>query len=74
MKNIRQTKSYVCLHLGLNKSAEDLEIKNTNLWIYSDYDHDKAVQNYIDNPKSDFPVVYVSFPSAKDDDWSEKVI
>ena len=72
MKNIRQTKSYVCLHLGLNKSAEDLEIKNTNLWIYSDYDHDKAVQNYIDNPKYDFPVVYVSFPSAKDNDWSEK--
>ena len=72
MKNIRQTKSYVCLHLGLNKSAEDLEIKNTNLWIYSDYDHDKAVQNYLDNPKSDFPVVYVSFPSAKDDKWSEE--
>ena len=72
MKNIRQTKSYVCLHLGLNKSAEDLDIKNTNLWIYFDYDHDKAVQNYIDNPKSDFPVVYVSFPSAKDNDWSEK--
>ena len=72
MKSIRQTKSYVCLHLGLNKSAEDLEIKNTNLWIYSDYDHDKAVQNYIDNPKSDFPIVYVSFPSAKDNDWSEK--
>ena len=67
MKNIRQTKSYVCLHLGLNKPAEDLEVKNTNLWIYSDYDHDKAVQNYLDNPKSDFPVVYVSFPSAKDD-------
>ena len=72
MKNVRQTKSYVCLHLGLNKSAEDLEIKNTNLWIYSDYNHDKAVQNYIDNPKSDFPVVYVSFPSAKDDKWSEQ--
>ena len=72
MKKIRQTKSYVCLHLGLNKSAEDLEIKNTNLWIYSDYDHDKVVQNYIDNPKSDFPVVYVSFPSAKDDKWSEE--
>tara|TARA_B100002051_G_C16721465_1_gene632691 strand:+ start:330 stop:1913 length:1584 start_codon:yes stop_codon:yes gene_type:complete len=72
MKNIRQTKSYVCLHLGLNKSAEDLEIKNTNLWIYSDYDHDKVVQKYINNPKSDFPVVYISFPSAKDAKWSEK--
>ena len=69
---VKQTKSYVCLHLGLNKSAEDLGIKNTNLWIYPDYDHDKVVQNFIDNPESDFPVVYVSFPSAKDESWNKK--
>ena len=69
---VQQTKSYVCLHLGLNKSAEDLGIKNTNLWIYPDYDHDKVVQNFIDNPESDFPVVYVSFPSAKDESWNKK--
>ncbi|MBA66006.1 MAG: FAD-dependent oxidoreductase [Candidatus Marinimicrobia bacterium] len=72
MKTIQQTKSYVCLHLGLNQSATDLKIKNTNLWIYPGYDHDNAVEKYIQNPESEFPVVYVSFPSAKDDSWNEK--
>ena len=71
-KSIEQTKSYVCLHMGLNKSANDLGLSNTNLWIYPDYNHDKAVNNYIDNPEADFPVVYVSFPSAKDGAWDEK--
>ena len=71
-KSIEQTKSYVCLHMGLNKSANDLGLSNTNLWIYPDYNHDKVVNNYIDNPEADFPVVYVSFPSAKDGAWDEK--
>jgi all-trans-retinol 13,14-reductase len=72
LKSIEQTKSYVCLHMGLNKSANDLGLSNTNLWIYPDYDHDKAVKKYIENPEADFPVVYVSFPSAKDGAWDEK--
>ena len=72
LKDIKQTKSYVCLHLGLDRSAEDLGLKNTNLWVYPHYDHDRAVQEYIDDPENDFPVVYVSFPSAKDESWSEK--
>ena len=72
LKNIKQTKSYVCLHLGLKKSAKDLKLKNTNLWIYPGYDHDLSVKNYLDNPESEFPLVYVSFPSAKDDTWDEK--
>ncbi len=71
LNTIQQTKSYVCLHLGINKSIKDLNIKNTNLWIYPDYGHDEIVQRYIDNPKSEFPVVYVSFPSAKDDAWDK---
>ena len=72
MNTIRQTKSYACLHLGLNQSAKDLKLENTNLWIYPGYDHDISVEKYIQNPQSEFPVVYVSFPSAKDDTWDDK--
>ncbi len=67
-----QTKSYVCLHLGLNRTAKDLALKNTNLWIYPGYDHDKSVENYINDQNADFPVLYVSFPSAKDEEWDHK--
>jgi len=68
---VEQTESYVCLHVGLNKSAKDLLKGNTNLWIYPSYDHDKNVHDYTVNPDADFPVVYVSFPSAKDEAWDE---
>jgi len=71
LDSIEQTESYVCLHLGLNKSAEELKLGKTNLWIYPGYDHDRNVQEFINNPEKDFPVVYVSFPSAKDDAWNE---
>ena len=71
LKKINQTESYVCLHIGLNKSAKDLGLTNTNLWIYPGYDHDQNVNSYIENQATDFPVVYVSFPSAKDKAWNE---
>ena len=72
MDKVKQTGSYVCLHIGLNKSIQDMMIKNTNLWIYPGYDHDQSLKKYLDNPRSEFPLVYISFPSAKDDSWDEK--
>ena len=72
LTTVQQTKSYVCLHLGLNRSAKDLALKNTNLWIYPGYDHDKSVEDYINDQSADFPVLYVSFPSAKDEEWDQK--
>jgi all-trans-retinol 13,14-reductase len=58
--------------MGLNKSSEELKIDNTNLWIYPSYDHDKNVSTFLNDVEKDFPVVYVSFPSAKDPAFSEK--
>ena len=66
LKTVQPTASYVCLYIGLNKSAEELDLKNTNLWIYPDYNHDENVANYMKDQKAELPVVYVSFPSAKD--------
>ncbi len=71
INNVKQTESYVCLHLGIDRPFKDLGIKNTNLWIYPEYDHDKSVDKFLDNSSLDFPVLYISFPSAKDGLWNE---
>lgn len=71
IENVKSTESYICLYLGLNKSAKDLNFKNTNLWIYPGYDHDNNVQNYLKDNTSELPVVYVSFPSAKDPEFQK---
>ena len=72
LKNVRQSGSYVCLYIGLNKSATELGLKNTNLWIYPSYDHDKNVANYQADQSAEFPVLYISFPSAKDPEYQQK--
>ena len=72
LEKVAQTDSFVCLYVGLNRSAKDLGLSNTNLWIYPGYDHDKNVAEYHSNKKADFPVLYISFPSAKDPDYQKK--
>jgi all-trans-retinol 13,14-reductase len=38
----------------------------TNLWIYPGPDHDANVEAFVADPEAPLPVVYVSFPAAKD--------
>ena len=66
IKTVTPTESYICLYMGLNRSSKDLELDNTNLWIYPGYDHDKNVEDFMRDSNCDLPVVYISFPSAKD--------
>ena len=72
IKTVSPTESYICLYIGLNQSASDLKLGNTNLWIYPSYDHDKNLENYIKDSTNSLPVVYVSFPSAKDPAFEQK--
>ena len=72
LTNIKPTGSYICLYLGFNKPAKDLNFPSTNLWIYPGYDHDKNVEEYSSDSSKEFPVLYVSFPSAKDQEWKTK--
>ena len=70
--NINPTGSYLCLYMGINKSIHSLDISNTNLWVYPGYDHDKNVKLYNNSSDSELPLVYISFPSAKDPSFMKK--
>ncbi len=72
LKKIKPTESYICLHIGINGSTEDLGLKDTNFWVYPDYDHDKNVQDSLKSIDNKFPVVYISFPSVKDPNWDKE--
>jgi all-trans-retinol 13,14-reductase len=73
LQTVKRSVSHACLYIGLDGSPEELNLPKTNYWIYPDkIDHDTAINNYLENINSDFPVVYISFPSAKDPDWSNR--
>ncbi len=72
-KNINPSVGHVCLYIGINESNEKLKLGKANYWLFPDnYDHDVNIQNYINDPDAEIPVVYISFPSSKDPDWENR--
>ena len=43
------------------------------MWIYKDDgDHDLCVERYLNDNDAPFPLVYISFPAAKDPDLNNR--
>ena len=73
LQKVKPSVAHVSLYIGLEGSPEELQIPKTNYWIYPEKgDHDTCVKNYLEDLSQPFPVVYLSFPSAKDPDWSNR--
>lgn len=73
LEKVKPSVAHSCLYIGLNGSPEELKLPKTNLWIYpGDLHHDACVARYLKNIEEPFPLVYISFPSAKDPDWPNR--
>ena len=72
IRNVRPSIGHLCLYIGLKETAEELRLPKTNFWIYPHNDYDKAVEDFRADPAAPFPVVYVSFPSAKDPEYLDR--
>ena len=58
--------AHLSLYVGVKQTARELGLTGTNLWIYPSADHDGNFTRFLADPAAPFPVVYISFPSAKD--------
>ncbi|MEM8893547.1 MAG: NAD(P)/FAD-dependent oxidoreductase [Bacteroidota bacterium] len=73
VEKLERSVAHACLYIGLNGSPDELDLPKTNFWIYpDDLDHDGCVDRYLDDIDQPFPVVYISFPSAKDPDFTNR--
>ena len=69
LRKIPPSCAHLNLYLGLARSDAELGLKGTNLWIYPSFDHDGNVERFARDMDAPFPVVYISFPSAKNPDF-----
>ncbi len=69
LSTVRPSLAHLCVYIGLKASAESLGLPQTNFWIYPHNDFDAAVERFVEDKDAPFPVVYISFPSAKDPDY-----
>jgi all-trans-retinol 13,14-reductase len=72
LEQVEPSASHVCLYAGFKGDAATLDIPKTNFWLYPEFDHDLSVKRFMDSPGLDFPMIYISFPSAKDPDWDRR--
>lgn len=72
LRGVRPSPSHISLYVGLDQSAEALGLPRHNFWIYPHEDHDRAMAEAEANPEAPLPLVYVSFPSAKDPTFAER--
>jgi len=71
-REVAPSMSHLCLYIGLKHTAESLELPRCNFWIYPDEHSDANVDRFEQDMNQPFPLVYVSFPSAKDPTWQER--
>lgn len=72
LQTVRASCAHVCLYLGFNANAAALELPRYNYWVFPDYDHDGNIERFMKDQNAPFPVVYISFPSAKDPSWEDR--
>ena len=74
LEKVTPSVAHLGLYLGFQESVEALRLQKANYWIYPEgkYDHDANIEAYINDPDTEFPLVYISFPAAKDPEWEKR--
>lgn len=73
VKRVQNSAAHLCLYLGFNGDAASHNLPKANWWYYPDeYDHDRLTERFAKDSNAEFPVIYVSFPAAKDPTWTER--
>jgi all-trans-retinol 13,14-reductase len=60
------------MYIGLRGTARELGLPKSNFWVFPDNDPDRAFARFMQDPEAPFPVVFISFPSAKDPDFERR--
>lgn len=72
LQQVEPSISHLGAYIGLKESAEQLGLPKTNFWIYPSTEHSHNLEAFRRDPETEFPAVYISFPSAKDPSWETR--
>lgn len=64
--------AHLSLYVGLQGTTADLGLEKTNLWVYRNHKHEENFDRFQADLDAPLPVVYLSFPSAKDPDFARR--
>jgi all-trans-retinol 13,14-reductase len=71
-EHVNPSMPHIGLYIGLKETPSELDLPKTNFWVYPSADHDGNVARFLEDTDAEFPVVYLSFPAAKDPDYQNR--
>lgn len=76
-KNTRTATSFMQVFVGLKGTAEELDLPKKQFWVFTKPEIDQEARDYLkmdrfDAVNSDIPLLFVSFPSAKDRTYQDR--
>jgi all-trans-retinol 13,14-reductase len=69
LKEVRASVGHLCVYAGFKGTAQELQLPRTNFWVYPNADHEGNFDRFLADPSGGLPMMYISFPSAKDPEW-----
>jgi phytoene dehydrogenase-like protein len=72
LRGLPPSMAHLCLYVGVRGTAKELGFTGTNLLFHPTPDHDANLARFEKDPSAPFPLMYVSFPSAKDPDFERR--
>ncbi len=73
LKTVDRSMASLGMYIGLRDTAENLGLPKTNYWLYTSEDYEGSLDRFFADPDNEtIPLVYISFPSAKDPAFLDK--
>lgn len=73
LDTVKRSMASLGMYIGIKDTAENLGLPKTNYWLYSSEDYEGSLERFFADPENtDIPLVYISFPSAKDPAFASK--
>lgn len=77
IKKVGESFSFISMFVGLEGTTEELGLKAQNIWAFTRPDVEELTKEYVnlsveEAAEAEVPLLFVSFPSAKDPSWSDR--
>ncbi|MDF1821624.1 MAG: NAD(P)/FAD-dependent oxidoreductase [Alcanivoracaceae bacterium] len=73
LDTVKRSMASLGMYIGIQDTAENLGLPKTNYWLYSSEDYEGSLERFFADPDNEeIPLVYISFPSAKDPAFLDK--
>lgn len=72
VKKIGSSTGFIYCFVNLDGTSEELDIRDSNLWIYPNKDYDKLLDEFEQNIEKNPMPLFIASSSAKDSTWNER--